>query len=775
MEVEVSFGLWLQKRRKALDLTRDELAQKIGCSVSALRKIETDQRHPSRQLAELLAYALQIPEVDRSAFVRIARGELPLAKRSFEPILPNLNLLQFPQTFSKPIPVPATPLVGRETELAALRRMLSDPQCRLITLGGPGGSGKTRLAIEAAHHPGTAFLHGVVFVALAGVNSTDPIAPAIANALGFKFEGLGDLDNQLLNYLRERQVLLILDNLEHLLDGVRIISEIMEYAPRVKVLSTSREQLNLRGEWMFEVRGLTVPENEQLEKLEDYSAVALFLACARRMRAGFVLRPEDRSAVVQICRSVGGMPLAIELAATWVQTLSCQEISQEIERDLGILTASTRDLPERHRSMQVVFDYSWRRLSDKERSVLMSLSVFQGGFTREMAEQVTGVDLVMLSTLVAKSLVQWGTERRYSLHELVQQYAFAQLQSFYQVEQTRTAHLQAFVHLAERIEPRLTESEQERWLAYLETEHDNFRAALHWALDSGDGESSLRLAGALWRFWHMRSYFVEGSQWLERALHTAGSHAPAALRAKALDGAGSFAHYQNHFAQARDWLEECLAMKSDLDERRIAHAQSTLAMVVQEQSDFDRAWNLYEQAIQSFRRLNDEHGILRTLNNQGTLAYDMANFELAERMFLEVLTLARKRNDKDYIATALINLGWAAAIRGDSKASDLCKEALTLVRELNSKYSLAFCLEGMAAGMALQDHPDRAVRLFGATNALRKSISASLSGANLRYLEAMLQPARNALPAEAFAAAWAEGEAMSIEEAIELALVCEKA
>ena len=708
MDAQVSFGHWLEKRRKALDLTREELAQKVGCSISALRKVESDERHPSKQLAELLAYALDIPENEHPAFLKIARGELSLDRLKSPPRLPDLNPFQSPQVLSNPMPIPPTPLIGREIELAALRQMLSDPQCRLITLVGPGGSGKTRLAIEAARNPGIAFLHGAVFVPLAGVNSTNLILPAIANALDFIFDGSNEPDKQLLNHLRGKQIFLILDNLEHLLDGVGIVGEMIEYAPQVKVLSTSREQLNLYGEWVFEVGGLRVPESEKVEKLEDYSAVALFLECARRTRTGFMLRPENQFSIVRICQLVAGMPLAIELAASWVRSLSCQEIAQQIERGLAILAAPIRDLPDRHRSMQAVFDHSWRLLTDEERDVLMKLSVFRGGFTREMAEQVTGTDLFLLSGLVTKSLVQRSIARRYSLHELVAQYAFAQLQAFSEVEQTRSAHLRAFVHMAETIEPELTHSEQDRWLAYLETEHDNFRAALRWAFDSGDTASSLRLTGALWRFWYMRSYFVEGSQWLERALQTTGLGAGLALRAKVLNGAGLLAYYQNQFDQAKSKLEECLALQSYLSERDIAYAQMTIAYVVHDQLDFTRASLPYMEALQRFRRLNDTYGIIRTLNCQGVLAFDIGDLDTAASLFNECLALASQT--------------------------------------------------------------ERAVQLFAAANALRKAIAALAGGTHARCLELILQRAQNSLPEAVFASAWAEGESMTMEQAIEYAI-----
>lgn len=770
MEVEISFGRWLEKRRKALDLTRGELAQKIGYSVSALRKIETDERRPSKQLVESLADALEIPEGERLMFWKIARRERSVERLNSPRPLPDLSLLQPPQTIPNIIPIPPTPLIGRETELTALRQMLGDPQCRLITLVGPGGIGKTRLALEAAHEQSSAFIHGTAFVPLASINSINLIIPAIANALHFNSHSSSDSKKQLLNYLREKQVFLILDNLEQLLEGVEIISEVIEYAPQIKVLCTSREQLNLHGEWVFEVRGLSVSGSENIYDIEKYNAVKLFLECAQRTRTGFILRPENRLPIIRICQLVEGMPLAIELAATWVRILSCKEILQEVERGIDFLAASVRDLPERHRSMQAVFDHSWKLLSEEEQRVLSRLSVFRGGFTRDTGEQVAGANLTLLSELVTKSLVQRSGEKRYTLHELVRQYAFAQLHALGEVEQTRAAHLQAFIRLAEMIEPELTGNKQLRWLAHLETEHDNFRAALRWTFDYGDRESSLRLTGALWQFWYMRGHLMEGSQWLERALQVTGVSPSPALKAKVLNAAGLLAYCQNHLDRAKRWLEECLSMRSYLNERDIANAQMTLGLVLQEEADFANAKDLYQEALQSFRRLNDDYGIIGAIGRQGTLAWDMGELERAETLLYECLALARKYGDKDRIASALVNLGWFLILCRDIRGISLCQEALTISQELNSKYSISFCLEGVAGGLVLRERYQPAVKLFGAAAALRDNIGLHLNAVNAHSVEIMIQPARCVLSVDGFTSAWSEGAAMALAQAIEYAL-----
>jgi tetratricopeptide (TPR) repeat protein len=280
---------------------------------------------------------------------------------------------------------------------------------------------------------------------------------------------------------------------------------------------------------------------------------------------------------------------------------------------------------------------------------------------------------------------------------------------------------------------------------YLETEHDNFRVALNWAFESGDTESALRLTGALWRFWYMRSHLAEGSQWLEAALHIAGSAAPIPLRAKVLNGAGLLAYYQGRFKQAKQWLEECLSLQNSLSESDIAYTKLTLAWVVHDQLDFTRASILYQDTLQYFRRLNDFYGIIRTLNSQGALAFDMEDLAAANQLFKECMALARKYGDKENLAMALTNLGWTAAIREDVQAVELCQEAITLFFELGNKLGIAFSLEGVAAGLIVAGLPDRAVRLLGSASALRTTIDAPLGGTHARCLEKIMQQAHNIL------------------------------
>jgi transcriptional regulator with XRE-family HTH domain len=322
------FSEWLKCRRQELDLTQEQLAQRASCSVFAIRKMESGERRPSRQLAEILAKALEIPIENQPSFIQVARGERNV--ESLHTILPGRASLPGGETrpTTGSLPRLPTPFIGREPELAALGQLLQDPQCSLITIVGPGGIGKTRLAIQAATRQKNIFPDGVWFVPFAPLNSSEYLTPAIADALKFRFQGSAAPQEQLLNYLHDKTALLVLDNLEHLLDGAGLFTEILNACPQVKLLVTSRERINLLSEWLFEIRGLPVPPDSQTEQFEEYSSVALFLQSARRVRIGFELDEEQRRWVLNICQTTEGMPLGIELSAAWVGLLSCKEIAK---------------------------------------------------------------------------------------------------------------------------------------------------------------------------------------------------------------------------------------------------------------------------------------------------------------------------------------------------------------------------------------------------------------------------------------------------------------
>jgi predicted ATPase len=321
------------------------------------------------------------------------------------------------------LPPQPTPFIGREYEISQITALLAEPTCRLLTLVGPGGIGKTRLALEAAGLQRSAFAQGAYLVPLQPLSSPEFIVPAIAETLHFQFYSVDDPKHQLLDYLRDRSLLLVMDNFEHLLNSAQLISEILAFAPDVKVLATSRERLNLLEEWVLDVQGLSAPANETETEILDYDAVQLFLQSAQRIQVGFTLTDAQKPAVARICHLVGGMPLGLELAAAWVRALACEEIADEIERGLDLLATSARNVEPRHRTMRIVLDHSWNLLTNIERDVFQRLSVFKGGFRKEAAQNVTGTSIQTLSALVDKSLIRVSANGRYEQHELLWQYA----------------------------------------------------------------------------------------------------------------------------------------------------------------------------------------------------------------------------------------------------------------------------------------------------------------------------------------------------------------
>ncbi|NIP18555.1 MAG: hypothetical protein GWM87_10630, partial [Xanthomonadales bacterium] len=467
-----------------------DLAQRCPDAPDALvdlvyRMLEKDrgQRIPSVRLvgAELEAI-LKGREVPTP--VRLAPGESRFATPTPDAVQRRHNL-----------PVQPTPFVGREAELAELARLLGDPDVRLLTVLGAGGMGKTRLALEAAAAQLDNFQHGVYFVPLASLQSAEAIVPTVAEALGFRFHEGGEPRQQLLNYLRSKNKLILLDNFEHLLacperghsvrsrrDGLGLVSDVLETAPDVKILSTSRARLNVQGEHLFHLAGMDFPDWETPEDALHYSAVKLFLQSARRVRPGFELAAADLRHVARICRLVGGMPLGILLAAGWLEMLAPAEIAAEISQSLDFLETDLRDVPERQRSMRAVFDHSWSLLTEREREVFQGLSVFRGGFTRQAAQQVTGASLRELMALVNKSLLQRDPRGRYEIHELLRQYAAEKLEGSEVAEGVRQRHADFYLALAEEAEPELEGAEPAVWLSQLDAEQGNLRAALAWSL-----------------------------------------------------------------------------------------------------------------------------------------------------------------------------------------------------------------------------------------------------------------------------------------------------
>jgi predicted ATPase len=510
-------------------------------------------------------------------------------------------------------------LIGRQPEVDELNRLLRDPQCRMLTLVGPGGIGKTRLALETASQAQYLFADGVFLVSFASFHSTRFIVPLIADSFGLTFQGDTPAESQLLNYLHEKQVLLLADNLEHLLSDPAVaglFAEFLGHAAQLKLLVTSRESLGVQGEWVFEVQGLPIPEDRQVEG----TAVELFLQRARRAHVGFEATTEDYPSIIRICRLVDGMPLGIELAAAWVRTLTCEEIAGEIEHGLDFLSISAKDLPARHRSMRAVFDHSWELLPSDEQNVLRQLAVFQGGFSREAAQQVAGATLPLLSALMTKSLIRRSGTGRYDLHELVRQYASEHLARHPDIRKEALArHGRYFMQFLGSEDGALRSSTQREALARLTANIDNIRSAQEWALARGEFsliESSLR------------AYLIlfDTLGWAQEALDTLG--------------------------RVRDVLESKPSLTGE-EQVALAHVLSSRSLFAYRAAQLELANAMLSRSLDILRSLDEPRVLAEALAHSGILTLTAGNFAAALDFFREGLQVARACGDRWYAALCL--------------------------------------------------------------------------------------------------------------------------
>ncbi len=687
---------------------------------------------------------------------------------------------QFPGAPAALLPAQLDVFIGREKELAEILELLNTPTCRLVTLTGPGGIGKTRLAERIAAEQVRSFADGVCFVPLSALKSADSLIPVIAERLGFAFSSPGDPRQQIMHYLRPKEMLLVFDNFEHLLsesgEAVGLLAELLNQAPRLSLLATSRVRLNLQAEWVYDLQGLAVPEHDAAGDIEKYSAVQLFLLRARQVRREFSCTSSEASAVAHICQLVEGLPLAIELAAAAVRVRTCAAIAAEIETGVQTLTTTMQDVPERHRSLWAVFEHSWRLLSPPEQSTLRRLSVFRGGFLEKAAAQVAQAEPALLWALVDKSLLKWDGAGRCELHELVRQYAGEKLVSAGEREQTQRRHATCYLELAEQAELPLRGAQQQSWIERLAPEHDNLRAALGWSCEQDGGQMAARIAGAIWLFWWAAGHLSEGRRWLERALQASSPSAapmPPEVRAKVLNGAGGLAYQQSDYASANALLTECLALRAQIGNTwTIANVLNNLGLVATEQGDVASAKAYCEESLALFRALGDDDpGVQRLLSNLANQAFDQGDYALSNRLWEESLALSRRHGDKAAIALALTNLGWAWLLQNDpGQAAACCREALVLSHELGNQPILIFDLEGLAGVAGAQGQPVRAARLFGAAQARREAIHFPLNPSNQAYYQQISEAVHRQMSESAFAAECAQGRSMAMEEAVAYAL-----
>jgi predicted ATPase/DNA-binding SARP family transcriptional activator len=609
-----------------------------------------------------------------------------------------------PEQFARRYLVPeqVTAFIGRERELADLRHVLLDGTCRLVTLTGPGGIGKTRLAIEAARIAGGAFADGIVVVPLAGLASTSLLASAIGSVLDAPVHGSHDEREALLCWLRERELLLVLDNVEHLLDGVDLIGELLDRAPDLQILVTSRERLDLHGEWVIDVEGLSLPGSSPGPELS--SAEQLFLQRASQVRVGFVPSAAERAAIARLCRIVEGMPLALEIAAGWLPVLSCAEIVAEIERSLGFLATTRRDVEPRHQSMHAVFDRSWELLGDLEQRAFRRLSVFRGGFRRDAAERVSGASLPLLSALVSKSLLRRTSDGRYEMHELLRQYAGARLaEQPDEASVVRGRHSDFYLALITRLAPELRGVNQHQVLLALEAEIENLRAAWAAAVEDARADAIAEAAYGLWLFTEITGRNRELQALMQRGvdLLAAGSagdddvarqHSLALGRMLVLFGSVFVRTGENDHGDAlvERGLELVRALGQPED---VALGLNFRATFAHARLDLSQEEALLRESLDYSARAVDRWTVPYSLNDLGRVMLTRGDTGEATRLHRESLDLCRECGDKRGMAFALHNLGVVATQSGEyDQARDLLQEALAIRRDLRHTWGIAVTL-----------------------------------------------------------------------------------
>jgi predicted ATPase/DNA-binding SARP family transcriptional activator len=629
------------------------------------------------------------------------------------------------------LPTSLVPFVRRETELANIRYHLRDPNCRLLTLAGPGGSGKTRLAVEAAmtmlsETPQDLFADGLYFVSLAPLQTTDTIVPAIAQALGFPFSTAAESgpevepEQQLLEHLSRKRMLLILDNFEHLLSGAQIATDILRAAPDVKILVTSRAKLNARGEFLYAVPGMDYPQYvpESVQDLEHFASIQLFLQAARRSRPGFKPADDDLREVARICHLVEGMPLAVLLAAAWIEVLSpgeiASELSGEIEGSLDFLETDWRDVPERQRSLRAVFDHSWRLLTARQRAAMQALSVFRGGFTRHAAEQVAKSSLQDLRALVDRSFMQRTPRGRYEVHELLRQYSTSTLGASPSASQeAHDRHCTFFAVALEQWDKDLRGPRQVAALREMEVDSENIRAAWDWAVGQGNVDRmDQAMEGYAWFQW-WRGHYKQGEAGLQAAAESLAVHADLAPPGEGPRVLARALAWQSYFSRALGRGELALQLQrrglallerpdmADLDtraERALLMRNMGFTVMI---SEYEQARHLLEQSLSLYRELCDEWQTAETLSFLGSVARLQGAYGEAHRLNNECLAICRALGDQAGIAWSLATLAPIATRQGRfEEAERLARESIAASQELG--YREITALAQLSLGEALE-------------------------------------------------------------------------
>jgi predicted ATPase/DNA-binding XRE family transcriptional regulator len=852
MEFSAPFSRWLKQRRTQLDFTQGDLARRINYSPETIRKIEAGALKPSRQIADRLAEPLAVPDAQREAFIDFATGAGSGGH-------------------SNTLPTPATSLVGREMDVAAVHKLLRRRGMRLVTLLGPPGVGKTRLAIEAAQKATRDFADGVCFVALGPISVPELVAVAVAQALGLPIASTAQANlGNIKEHLRERNLLLALDNFEQVLAASAVVSEILAAAPEVKAIVTSRAALRISGEHEFVVESLKAPvastlkednlwSKSALKEVSRYSAVNLFVQRARAIKPNFALTQENAAYVAEICRRLDGLPLAIELAAARIKLFTPEALLGRMSHRLDVLTDGAHDLPQRQRTLRDTIDWSYRLLTADEQAFWRRLSIFVGGFTLDAATHVAGVGLStpatdLLQSLVDKSLLQQPEMQqdtpRFSFLVTLHEYALDKLRQSGEENEVRSHHAEYFAAFAESVVPDMNYYEQAGWSAQLDRERENLSAAVQHARASQDAMRVMRLIAAFGP-WLKRLPDPQGWTWVHAMLAQPEARQPSLVRAKALLAAcrrftkgdddwsvmarpleesaalfrelgemdwyatslvrlGILADWRGEYVRAQGYCEQGASLFVKLGKPLLAaDAFNNLAWALDGQGKHAQAAAAYQKSLAAFEQLGDTYGMGNVFMGMGELAFNRGDYAAAASFCDKAADLLRDLPVFRYISLTL--KGWIAYVQNDvvqaetllekcvgecriyptecllarplqhlgfvqhllgkdDAATASLREAITVVRARMDRSDIALCLDRFAWIAVDRHQPCRAAQLLGSAQALREWMGAPLPLGDKPLYDTYLARTCTELDEAAFDAAWAEGHAMTLDEAVALAM-----